>query len=70
MMRSMSKPVLLDCPPRHPHAWLVCLLASQVIVFALWWRFGWQVGLPLLFATHVPFWWGTLWPQSRLFARC
>jgi peptidoglycan/xylan/chitin deacetylase (PgdA/CDA1 family) len=63
----MSKPLLLDCPPRHPHAWLVCLLASQVVVFALWWRFGWQVGLPLLIATHLPFWWGTLWPQSRLF---
>ena len=50
----MPKPAIaLDCPPRHPHAWLVCLLASQVVVFALWWRYGWQFGLPLLVATHL-----------------
>ena len=56
----------LDCPPRHPHAWLACLLATQVLAIAIWWRFGWQLGLPLLMATHLPFLWGTLWPQSRL----
>jgi len=64
----MSQPMQLDCPPRHPHAWLVCLLATQVLAIAIWWRFGWQVGLPLLMASHLPFWWGTLWPQSRLFS--
>ena len=63
----MRKPVILTCPPRHPHAWLACLLASQLAAFATWWQLGWQVGLPLLIATHLPFWWGTLWPQSRLF---
>ena len=63
----MSKPLLLDCPPRHPHAWLACLLVSQALAVAAWWTFGWQTGLPLLIATHLPFWWGTLWPQSRLF---
>ena len=67
MMRGMSKPVLLTCPPRHPHAWLACLLGSQLAVAGIWWQLGWQVGLPLLIATHLPFWWGTLWPQSRLF---
>ena len=59
-------PVSLERPPRHPHAWLGCLLASQLLVIAAWWRLGWQLGLPLLLASHLPFWWGTLWPQSRL----
>ena len=66
-MPGMPKPPPLDCPPRHPHAWLVCLLASQALAVAIWWRWGWQVGLPLLMATQLPFLWGTLWPQSRLF---
>ncbi len=66
-MPGMPKPTPLDCPPRHPHVWFVCLLASQVLAVAIWWRWGWQVGLPLLLATHLPFAWGTLWPQSRLF---
>jgi peptidoglycan/xylan/chitin deacetylase (PgdA/CDA1 family) len=65
--RPMHRPEPLDCPPRHPHAWLVCLLLSQALVAVIWWRQGWQIGLPLLMATHLPFWWGTLWPQSRLF---
>jgi len=67
IMPGMPKPTPLDCPPRHPHVWFVCLLASQVLAVAIWWRWGWQVGLPLLLATHLPFAWGTLWPQSRLF---
>jgi peptidoglycan-N-acetylglucosamine deacetylase len=68
MIRAMStKPIALECPPRHPNAWLGCLLASQALALATWWMFGWQVGLPLMVATHLPFWWGTLWPQSRLF---
>jgi peptidoglycan/xylan/chitin deacetylase (PgdA/CDA1 family) len=55
-------------PPRHPHAWLWALLVSQWLVAALWWRFGWQIGLPCMFASHLPFWWGVLWPQSRLYS--
>jgi peptidoglycan/xylan/chitin deacetylase (PgdA/CDA1 family) len=54
-------------PPRHPHAWLAFLLASQALAALVWWRVGWQVGLPVLVATHLPFWWGTLKPQSALF---
>ncbi|HET6434966.1 MAG TPA: polysaccharide deacetylase family protein [Xanthomonadaceae bacterium] len=54
-------------PPRHPHAWLAFLLASQALAALVWWRLGWQVGLPVLVATHLPFWWGTLKPQSQLF---
>jgi len=43
------------------------LIASQLLVVCMWWRFGWQVGLPLMVATHLPFWWGVLWPYSRLY---
>ncbi len=63
----MPSQLPLHAPPRHPHAWLACLLGLQVLVVAAWWRLGWQVGLPLMIASHLPFWWGTLWPQSRLF---
>lgn len=54
-------------PPRRPHAWWWALLASQALVAAVWWRFGWQVGLPCMVASHLPFWWGVLWPQSSLY---
>ena len=57
----------LDAPPRHPHAWLACLLLTQALAVAIWWHWGWRIGILALIATHVPFWWGTLWPQSRLF---
>ena len=54
-------------PPRHPHAWWPCLLLSQLAVAALWWRFGWAVGVPAMLASHAVFWWGTLVPDSALF---
>ena len=54
-------------PPRRTHAWLWALAASQLLVVALWWRFGWRIGLPCLVASHMPFLWATLWPGSRLF---
>lgn len=54
--------------PRHPHAWLWAAALSQLAVAAAWWRWGAHVGLPLLLASHAPFWWGTFWPRSRLFA--
>lgn len=63
----MSTATTLDAPPRHPRAWLVYFVVSQVLAGAIWWRFGWAVGLPLLLTTHLPFLWGTLWPRSRLF---
>ena len=37
------------------------------MVAALWWCFGWRVGLPCLFASHLPFLWGALWPGSALY---
>ena len=32
-----------------------------------WWQLGWQVGLPLLLATHLLFFWGVLWPKSAMY---
>ena len=55
-------------PPRRPHAWLWALLASQLLVVLIWWRFGWQAGLPCMVASHLPFWWGVLWPRSRMYS--
>lgn len=53
-------------PPRFPRVWLWLLLLSQATVVAVWWMFGWRVGLPAMMASHVPFWWGTLWPRSQV----
>lgn len=53
--------------PHHPHVGTWLLALSQVIVAGVWWRWGWHVGLPLMLASHAPFFWGTLWPYSRLF---
>jgi peptidoglycan/xylan/chitin deacetylase (PgdA/CDA1 family) len=58
----------LHRPPRHPHVWAWCLLLSQLAVGLIWWRHGWQVGLPTMIASHAPFWWATLVPDSRLFS--
>lgn len=53
--------------PRRPQAWWIALLASQAAVAALWWRYGATLGVPAMVASHAPFWWGTLWPHSRVF---
>jgi peptidoglycan/xylan/chitin deacetylase (PgdA/CDA1 family) len=58
----------LHRPPRHPHVWIAFLLASQLLALAVWSRYGWQVGLPFMVATHLPFWWGVLWPKSGLYS--
>ncbi|MDQ3057400.1 MAG: polysaccharide deacetylase family protein [Pseudomonadota bacterium] len=55
-------------PPRHPRLWLWLIGASQLMVIALWWRHGWQIGLLLLLLSHLGILWGTLWPQSRLYS--
>jgi peptidoglycan/xylan/chitin deacetylase (PgdA/CDA1 family) len=54
-------------PPRRPHAWAWVLVASQLLVAALWWRLGWRIGLPSLLLSHLVFVWGTLRPRSALF---
>ena len=64
---SASPSARLHRIPRRPHAWVWLLALSQLLVAAVWWRYGWRVGLPLMVASHAPFWWGTLWPYSRMF---
>lgn len=44
------------------------MLLSQGLVLGLWWEFGWRVGLPAFFLSHVPFLWATLVPDSRLYS--
>ena len=56
----------LHQPPRRPHAWLPWLVASQLAVVALWWTWGWRLGLPALLLSHWTLAWATLHPQSRL----
>jgi peptidoglycan/xylan/chitin deacetylase (PgdA/CDA1 family) len=58
----------LHRPPRHPHAWIAYLLLSQLAVAAAWWRAGWEWGLAAMLLSHVPIWWGTLKPDSRVFS--
>ena len=55
----------LHRPPRHPHAWTAAFIASQLLLAALWWRFGWRVGAPALLLSHGALVWATLWPRSR-----
>lgn len=58
----------LHRPPRRPHLWLAVVLVSQLAVLAVFWRWGWRWGLPVMVATHIPYWWGTLKADSRLFS--
>lgn len=60
--------VPLHRPPRHPHAWIAGLLLSQLAVVLVWWRWGWPWGVPAMLLSHVPFWWGTLKADSRVFS--
>lgn len=55
-------------PPRRPGVWLWLFLGSQLLMVALWARYGWTVGLPALLLSHGAMVWGTLWPRSRLFS--
>lgn len=58
----------LHRPPRRPHAWAWAFAGSQLLVGVVWWRLGWQFGLPALLLSHLPFLWGTLVPDSALFS--
>ncbi|HEU4813440.1 MAG TPA: polysaccharide deacetylase family protein [Xanthomonadaceae bacterium] len=64
----MHPPRSLHRPPRRPHAWAWVFAGSQLLVALVWWRMGWQVGLPALLLSHAPFVWGTLVPDSALFS--
>jgi peptidoglycan/xylan/chitin deacetylase (PgdA/CDA1 family) len=63
----MTQATTLHRPPRHPYAILGLLALSQVVVALLWWRWGWQVGLPAMVASHLGVVWATLYPRAALF---
>ncbi len=67
-MIQIMTPTVPHRVPRHPHAWWVALLVSQLLVAVIWWRWGWLVGVPIMLASHLAFLWGTLKPDSRLFS--
>jgi len=52
--------------PRHGWAWW--LAASQLAVIALWWGFGWPVGLAAMLLSHGFFIGQVFLPRSRLYA--
>lgn len=56
--------------PQHPYRWWAWLAVSQLLVAWPWWHFGWQIGLPCMVLSHVPFWWGVLMPRSRFYSPC
>ncbi|WP_242112458.1 polysaccharide deacetylase family protein [Luteimonas aquatica] len=64
----MPKAFHLHRVPRHPHAWWALLALTQAGAAALWWRFGWQLGLPALLGTHLLLLWGVFRPQSALYS--
>lgn len=63
----MSTTGTLHRPPRRPGLILGLLVLSQVGVACLWWRFGWQIGLPVMVATHLLVVAATLHPRATLF---
>ncbi|WP_407353023.1 polysaccharide deacetylase family protein [Luteimonas sp. R10] len=63
----MSGRQTLHRVPDRPHAWLAWLLPSQALVIALWWGFGWRIGLPAMLLSHVPFWVSVLLPRATLY---
>ncbi|MBW3551597.1 MAG: polysaccharide deacetylase family protein, partial [Proteobacteria bacterium] len=55
----------LHRPPRRPHLWAVWFALSQVLLVALWWHYGWRIGVAVLLLSHGALVWATLWPRSR-----
>lgn len=51
----------------RPH-WGWWLLGSQLAVALLWWRLGWQAGLPALLLSHAGFVVPVFLPGARLYA--
>ncbi|MDG2525905.1 polysaccharide deacetylase family protein [Stenotrophomonas sp. HITSZ_GD] len=55
-------------PARPRHRWAWALAASQLLVAWLWWRFGWQAGLPAMVLSHAYFMGQVFLPRSGLYA--
>ena len=51
----MTTPHTQHPVPRHPHAWIGWVVASQLLVVLLWWRLGWHWGVPALLLSHALF---------------
>ncbi|MET7142804.1 polysaccharide deacetylase family protein [Xanthomonas sp. PPL139] len=64
----MTVPETLHRIPRHPYRWLPWALASQALVAALWWAYGWRVGLPALLLSHAALVLPVFLPRARLYA--
>ena len=64
----MTVPETLHRIPVRPWRWLPWLLASQLLVVVVWWRFGWAWGLPLLLASHALFVVPVFLPNCRFYA--
>ncbi|PJJ96757.1 acetyl xylan esterase [Lysobacteraceae bacterium NML91-0213] len=54
--------------PRHPHAWLWWVAASQLAVMAIWLAWGWRAGLPALLVSHAFVLVPVFQPCSRVYA--
>src|SRR5690606_28515989 len=52
---AMTTPHTQHPVPRHPHAWIGWVVASQLLVVLLWWRLGWHWGVPALLLSHALF---------------
>ena len=63
----MSAPETLYRAALKPH-WGGWLVVSQLAVLALWWQFGWHVGLPALLLSHACFVVPVFLPGARLYA--
>ncbi|PPT79672.1 acetyl xylan esterase [Xanthomonas theicola] len=64
----MTVPATLHRIPRHPYRWLPWALASQALVAACWWAWGWRIGLPALLMSHAAFVLPVFLPRARLYA--
>lgn len=62
----MTRARTLHRVPRRPGLILGLLALSQVAVAAVWWRWGWRVGLPAMLLTHLTVVWTTLYPRATL----
>jgi peptidoglycan/xylan/chitin deacetylase (PgdA/CDA1 family) len=63
----MTVPETLHRVPNHPYRWLLWALASQALVAALWWAWGWRIGLPALLASHAAFVLPVFLPRAWLY---
>lgn len=61
-----SETLYRGAAPRHAWAWW--LAASQLLVVALWWRWGWPAGLAAMLLSHAFFIGQVFLPRSRLYA--